>query len=219
MLWSQSAPERRGQRAKSLGRAGGRGGQRSSWGFLHPWGPPHRLAAALAPIKQTAGKERLLQESDGKLIPRLFPGPFLLPRLLAGEVPRQLSGVPRAPAEILALISQTRKPSANSFSNGSGGRGVPWSPALLASSHGALQCPRALPKSSAFAGPAARGHAAGLARWGQRCLKVGDLQFSSAKPNSPCAGGHSRPVCPSARAAVVPPAPHALRLETWRNFL
>lgn len=99
------------------------------------------------------------------------------------------------------------------------GRGVPWSPPLLACSHGSLQCPRALPKSSAFAGPAARGHAAGLARWGQRCLKVGDLQDSSAKPNSPCAGGHSRPVCPSARAAVVPPAPHALRLETWRNFL
>lgn len=130
MLWSQSAPERRGQRAKSLGRAGGRGGQRSSWGFLHPWGPPHRLAAALAPIKQTAGKEHLLQESDGKLIPRLFPGPFLLPRLLAGA--EGLSGVPRASAEILALISQTRKPSANSFSNGSGAGGCP----------GALLCSR-----------------------------------------------------------------------------
>lgn len=98
------------------------GGQHLSWLCLHPLGPPHHLAMALIPTPCIVGMEHLVMESYRKLS-FLLPGLFVLPELIAGE--EGLSWVPRASAETLALISQTRKPSADSSSAGSRGRGVP----------------------------------------------------------------------------------------------
>lgn len=67
-------------------------------------------------------------ESDGKLI-FLLLGLFALPELIAGE--EGLSGAHRKSAEILALISQTCKPSVDSSSSGSRASGMPWSPPPL----------------------------------------------------------------------------------------
>ena len=212
---SQSVPERCGERAKSHCGAGSRGGQRLSQGCLHPRGPPRRLATALTPIPRAAGKERLVMESDGKLF-FLLPGLFALPELIAGE--EGLSGVTHASAEILALISQTCKPSVDSFSAGSRGQGMPWNPPPLSCPDMALwiihvPLPRAAPVLVP-AVPRTRSHAAGLAFGGKRArsLEICD----TARPN-PTALPQAATPDQSAQSAPAPMVSRVLHTPSHRS--
>lgn len=160
-----------------------------SWLCSHPLDPPHHLATALITTPCIVGMEHLVIESYKKL-GFLFPGLFVLPELIAGE--EGLSGVPCPSAETLALISQACKPSVDSSSVGSRGRGVP-----------PVSCCGPLEHPLILAVPCTPNHAAALGCWGETCLELGNPSDSSAKPNSPAVGSHSRPVCP------VPSSPHS----------
>lgn len=139
-----------------------------------------------------------------------LPGLFVLPELIAGE--EGLAGVPRASAEILALISQTRKPSVDSSSPGSRGGGMPRSPLLscpsmaLWSIH--VPLPRAAPALVPVV-PRTHGHAAGLADVG-KCARSWEI-CGTARPNPTALPQAATPdqSAQSPPAPVMPWVPHA----------
>lgn len=167
-------------------------------------------------------KENLATEPEGKLVFLLFLALLMLPELMAGK--EGLSGVPRVAAEILALISQTCKPSVDSSCTGSTGRGMPWGLSLLLWPGMALwsiDVPSPSPAPELV--PRRHSHTARLALG--MCPELGDVQEreSLAKPKSPPAVSHSRPVCPVHSRPLWchqhHPTASAPRLENWRNFL
>lgn len=197
MLCSQSVPEWCGEQAKLLCRAGSRGGQCLSQGCLHPWGPPRHLVAALAPTPRTAGKEHLVMESDGKLI-FFTPWPICITWANSWRG-RALRGTPhicRNPGFDFSNM-QTICRQLQLWEQGRRDALEPSSP--LVSWRGPLERPRVLTERIACTRPCGptylRPHS-WTGCWGKTCLELGDLLDTSAKPNSPPTGSHSRPVCP-----------------------
>lgn len=89
-----------------------------------------------------AVKEHFATELEGKVCFSAFLALFVLPELMAGK--GGISGVPCVPAEILALISQTYKPSVDSSHTGSRGGGCLGAfhcSCVLAWPSGAEMCP------------------------------------------------------------------------------
>lgn len=150
-----------------------------------------------------------------KLIFFLLPGLFVLPELIAGK--EGLSGVCRASAEILALISQTRKPSVNSSIAGSRGcLGDHLHSCVLAWPSEVSTCPR--PRSS---------HITQLDwRFGENVPRAGRSVGQLDQSQQP---SHRQPLQTSLPSLLQPPWCHrchthhptiaALRAETWRKQL
>lgn len=172
-------------------------------------------------------------ESDGKawgfvLFFFFLPGLFALPELIAGE--EGLSGVPRASAGILALISQTHGPSVNSSGAGSRGGGMPQSPSsALMSWCGPPEHPRVLTESSAHACPwQPHIHMVTQLDWLSRGKRAQSWEICGTAWPNPTALPQAATPDQSAQCAPAP-AVHgyrrhhastaALRLETRRNFL